>query len=386
MNATDTDTEIATEAPEAEEPRGARVRSCVGCGERLDTGESPDLVRLIVGREGEVAVDARGGGFGRGAHVHARPVCLQRAVERGLDRSAKARVRTLVTIDPSGSAAPVPLTVPALASSIQHAMDRRIAGLIAAAMRSRKVALGADAVTSASQRGEAELVIVATDAAAGADLTAVRQAISEGRAVSWSTKAELGAMLAPGGRGGEARMIAVVAITSGSIAVTLRDAIRVVDACGALAAGRAASFAVPEISRRDRKKERALVPALPATSASVTEDACAPGPNGGRLGSSQGDAAPQGDAAHRDRGSPRRQGGAPRSPQSSGAQQSSGAVRSPRSNSAPRSKGAPRVTERASSADRGHADSQGGQGLARRRAAGATAKAAKMGRGRLGDG
>ena len=52
----------------------------------------------------------------------------------------------------------------------------------------------------AFERGEASLVVVARDAAAGAELSVVRKAIAEGRAVAWGSKRELGA-LCSGGRG-----------------------------------------------------------------------------------------------------------------------------------------------------------------------------------------
>ncbi|HUK65709.1 MAG TPA: YlxR family protein [Anaeromyxobacteraceae bacterium] len=53
------------------------VRTCIGCGEKA---AQRDLVRLLA-REGQVAVDlARSGG--RGAYLHARAACLERAVKR----------------------------------------------------------------------------------------------------------------------------------------------------------------------------------------------------------------------------------------------------------------------------------------------------------------
>src|SRR6185295_17282216 len=92
---------------------------------------------------------------------------------------------------------PESLDADALARAIQGSMDRRVEGLLTAAVRSRQLARGADAVTGACQRGEAELVLVACDAAAAADLAEVRHAIAEGRAVAWGTKQRLGAIVAP---------------------------------------------------------------------------------------------------------------------------------------------------------------------------------------------
>jgi predicted RNA-binding protein YlxR (DUF448 family) len=206
----------------AAEPRG-RERTCVGCGEH---GEPGDMVRLVLGPSGEIAVDAAGGGFGRGAHVHARGSCLRQAVTRGLLRATKGQASSVhVAVKEGGdlvASEAVPLTAGALAQAIEAAMARRIAGLLGTAVRTRKLSLGADAVTGAWHRGEAALVIVATDAAAGADLGAVREAVSAGAAVSWGTKVSLAAALL---RPARAEGVAVVAITDTRIADAVRDAV-----------------------------------------------------------------------------------------------------------------------------------------------------------------
>src|SRR5580700_10446725 len=116
-------------------PTDPRTRTCVGCGEHVAM-EPGDLVRLVLGPDSEIAVDARGGGFGRGAYVHARRACLERAVKGGLARSAKARVDRIAGPD---DAEPSPLRVDSLARAIQAAMDRRIEGLLATAVRSRQL-------------------------------------------------------------------------------------------------------------------------------------------------------------------------------------------------------------------------------------------------------
>ena len=71
------------------------MRTCVGCGERVEIprSESPSsvLVRLVLGPGGEVAVDAAGGGFGRGAHVHPRPGCVEKAALRVCREPPRAR-------------------------------------------------------------------------------------------------------------------------------------------------------------------------------------------------------------------------------------------------------------------------------------------------------
>lgn len=223
-------------------PRG-RTRTCVGCGEHVPVAKAADLVRLVLGPEpeGAIAVDARGGAFGRGAHVHARPACLERAVKGGLARSTKGKALGVLGEDGTRH----PLHAGSLARAIQEAMDRRIEGLFAAAVRSRQLDFGAEAVTGACQRREAELIVVACDAAEAGELTEVRRAVSEGRAVAWGDKPRLGRMV----RLGKARAedqdgagVAVVAILSRPIAEALQQAVRIADAC----AGSAASSVQPK--------------------------------------------------------------------------------------------------------------------------------------------
>jgi predicted RNA-binding protein YlxR (DUF448 family)/ribosomal protein L7Ae-like RNA K-turn-binding protein len=190
---------LLSEATTASEVRraGGRTRTCVGCNERVEilSAGPARLIRFILGPGGEVAVDPKGGGFGRGAHVHPRRECVERAARAGLLRATKGAARTVVDAGESGIAEP--LAAAALARAIQRSMDRRVEGLLATAVRSRQLARGADAVTGACQRGEAALVVVACDAAAAADLTEVRRAVAEGRAVAWGTKERLGAIVAP---------------------------------------------------------------------------------------------------------------------------------------------------------------------------------------------
>src|SRR5512132_4208702 len=202
------------------------VRSCVGCGERVDVAGNHALVRLIISPEGEVAVDSRGGGFGRGAHVHPRPECLQKAVDRGLARSAKVKTNTLAT--EAGEL--VPLTREALAAAIHRSTDRRIEGLLISAKRSHRLAVGADAVRSAWARGEAQLVLVARDSAAAADLSEVRQAITEGRSVAWGDKVRLAALVHGPARTEAHRVgVGVIAVSSRTIAAALLEAVHAAD-------------------------------------------------------------------------------------------------------------------------------------------------------------
>ncbi|WP_437955285.1 YlxR family protein [Sorangium sp. So ce119] len=226
------------------EPLEGRVRTCVGCGERVgvdDARGARPLVRLILGPGGVIAVDPGDGGFGRGAHVHPRKDCLAGAVARGLARAAKGRVHAIVGsagLDVEGAGAQAapgaePLTTVSLARAIREATERRIQGLLRSAVRSQRAAIGADAVVGSCARGEAALVLVACDAAAGADLPEVRRAIAEGRAVAWGSGQALGALAG----GPRERGVAVMAISSASIAAAVASAVHVVDTCARIERG-----------------------------------------------------------------------------------------------------------------------------------------------------
>jgi ribosomal protein L7Ae-like RNA K-turn-binding protein len=120
----------------------------------------------------------------------------------------------------------VPLVPSSLARAIVSSLDRRVQGLVVAAARARKLAPGTDAVTGAEARGQAALIVVATDAAAGAELSAVRRAVSEGRAVSWGTKRALGALCSGADSAKREMGLAVIAIKDDRIAAALREAVQ----------------------------------------------------------------------------------------------------------------------------------------------------------------
>jgi predicted RNA-binding protein YlxR (DUF448 family)/ribosomal protein L7Ae-like RNA K-turn-binding protein len=152
------------------------VRTCVGCGQHDDAAA---MVRLVLGEGGEIAFDLAGGAFGRGAHVHASPACLEKA-PRGLSRAFKQEVRA------DGRE---------VGSALVAACDRRAAGLVMAARRTGALAVGADASLEAVRRG-APLLLVAVDAGSSAAATReVERAVAEGRAVAWKTKSDLGAWI-----------------------------------------------------------------------------------------------------------------------------------------------------------------------------------------------
>jgi hypothetical protein len=149
-------------------------RTCVGCGLRAAASA---MVRLVVA-EDEVVFDLAGGAFGRGAHLHPRPECIEKA-PRGLARTFKR--------DPKVDARE-------LAARLSAACDRRMSGLMMAARRTNALAVGADASLEAIRRG-APLAVVAVDAGKIAQTLEVEGAIAEGRAIAWKAKNELGALL-----------------------------------------------------------------------------------------------------------------------------------------------------------------------------------------------
>ena len=189
------------------------VRTCVGCGE---SGAAEGLVRLVLGPRSPrgaapVAVDFAGGRHGRGgrgAHVHPRSACLAKAAKSGLARSFKTKVEC---------------SAEDLAEQIQEGSDRRITGLLGGAWRARLLAVGADAVTAALDKG-APLAVVATDAGSLVERGAIARAIAEGRAVAWKDKQTLGALF--GGRD----EVAVCAVLNDSIATEIASARTMADA------------------------------------------------------------------------------------------------------------------------------------------------------------
>jgi predicted RNA-binding protein YlxR (DUF448 family) len=159
--------------PSRREPR----RTCVGCGKQAAPRA---LVRLVLGVDGHVVVDAAGGGFGRGAHVHASPDCLARACRSGLSRA----FATKVVADEAE-----------LRTAIREAYERRAVGMLLGARRAGYLALGADAAEDALTAG-APLVVVAGDA--GAVVRRFERAVAEGRGASFGTKAGLGELFGTG--------------------------------------------------------------------------------------------------------------------------------------------------------------------------------------------
>jgi predicted RNA-binding protein YlxR (DUF448 family) len=220
-----------------------RARTCVGCGksaplstvrsassrlERAASGEVDGelLVRLVVGPDGDVTVDAGDRRFGRGAHVHPTPSCLEKGA-RGLARSARRQV----TVEGEGPRAA------ALAKLVEEAYQRRVEGLLVAARRARKIAVGSDATVGSLRMGRCKLVVIASDAAAAAKIGEVRFEIQAGRAVAFGDKLALGALVRPkpgettdDGQPVDPSSVAVLAVEDVRLAAALREAVHVLDA------------------------------------------------------------------------------------------------------------------------------------------------------------
>jgi predicted RNA-binding protein YlxR (DUF448 family) len=184
-------------------PPKARTRTCVGCSQPA----APEaLVRLLLGPESDgavpVVVDVAGGAFGRGAHVHPHPDCLAKA-ERGLSRSFRGRIHA-----PAAE----------LALQIHGALARRAQSLLGTAQRLRKLEVGTDAALAAWSEGRAARLVLACDAGSIAQSREVRAAVDGGKALAWSTRAELGAWL------GKSE-VALMAMTDDRLAQALAEAI-----------------------------------------------------------------------------------------------------------------------------------------------------------------
>src|SRR4051794_27334703 len=128
------------------------TRTCVGCRQ---TDERSALLRLVAmpAQHGEpvtLVPDVRKREPGRGVSVHARYRCLEGAVASGAFKRAFR--------------SPVASSARELATSARDGYDRRAQGLLIAARRARKLAIGTEAVRDAITERRARLLLVAADA------------------------------------------------------------------------------------------------------------------------------------------------------------------------------------------------------------------------------
>jgi ribosomal protein L7Ae-like RNA K-turn-binding protein len=106
--------------------------------------------------------------------------------------------------------------------SLRAAADRRIEGLLRAADRAGRLAVGSTAAREAFESGRASLVLVATDARAAADAAWVYEAVRSGVGLAWGKKAMLG-------RAMRHEEVAVAAVLDDGIAQVLAFAVGVAE-------------------------------------------------------------------------------------------------------------------------------------------------------------
>ncbi len=189
------------------EKQSTPERTCVGCAKR---NPASSLVRLVLNEaDGTVVADAKGGSFGRGAHVHANRACLELAAKKGLPRAFKREMR---------------VDVDAVLRQIGDAFERRIEGLLSGGVRGGHVVYGTDKVVDALRAGEARVVLLAADARTAAARNEVKMATGEGMVlVLRGDRMRLAGAL--GRHGDVAREgVAICAVTSEPLAAEVRRA------------------------------------------------------------------------------------------------------------------------------------------------------------------
>jgi predicted RNA-binding protein YlxR (DUF448 family)/ribosomal protein L30E len=152
------------------------TRTCVGCRGK-DQREA--LMRFVLAEDPlRLLPDVRHRLPGRGVSVHARWQCVRLAARRGAFAAAFRR-----------PLAPDPVT---LAREARDQYVRRAEGLLSAAQRAGKAALGFDAVSREMERRTVQLLVVAEDAASSRDeITRAAERLGS-RCLVFSTKQRLG--------------------------------------------------------------------------------------------------------------------------------------------------------------------------------------------------
>lgn len=179
--------------------RKQQERTCVVCQATEGAGA---LVRVVRTPEGELFPDLAQKLPGRGAWIHPTVACLAKS-NAGFSRSFQGVVRT---------------TAAGLTELLAQGALAQADRYLGAARRQSLVCFGADAVTEAWGQGSAELVLVAQDARAAAEIPAVRDAVGRGRARVFRTKVELGRLFGK-------EEVGVLAVLDKRLAKGLFDAI-----------------------------------------------------------------------------------------------------------------------------------------------------------------
>jgi predicted RNA-binding protein YlxR (DUF448 family)/ribosomal protein L30E len=188
------------------------TRTCVGC-RQTDTSEA--LLRFVLAGHPPVLVpDVRRRESARGVSVHPRRSCLTSAVASGaLRRGLKADV--------------APAAVDDIARVARAQYERRAQGLLLAARRVGKLALGEGAAREAMDERRAHLLLVASDAEGSRDAIERGVARLGERGLVFGTKEDLGKLL---GR----TTLGVLAVCDQGIADALRG---VIEAAAGLSEG-----------------------------------------------------------------------------------------------------------------------------------------------------
>lgn len=217
----------------ARPPRVAKVRlrSCVACRQKAAPEQ---LTRWVFAGSGSVLPDLGQGEFGRGAWLHPIPDCLRKA-PGGFGRSFKT---------------PINSSPAELAELLGSAADRRVVALLAAAYRSRKLAVGRTAVELEIEADRCRLLLVATDAKSAARATQVQKVVAAGGAVGWGTKELLGGLVGRTEAG-------LLAVTDDGLASAVKATIAMAHSAKlaqSVADSGAAGSRQRESQRRDQKK------------------------------------------------------------------------------------------------------------------------------------
>ena len=178
-------------------------RTCVGC---RNPDDSDVLVRFVYLPDHEPALvpDLLGKLGGRGLWLHARSTCLQKAARGGIARA----LRRELAVDGAQ-----------LSAGLQSQLTRRIQGLLLAALRRRRAAVGTDAVCEALATCPVSLLLVAKDAAGRRNDVVSRASQRSVRVVELLDKETLGHLT-------QREALSFVAILEPSIAREVADAAR----------------------------------------------------------------------------------------------------------------------------------------------------------------
>jgi uncharacterized protein len=161
---------------EADAMAEGHARTCVGCRNQDDTDA---LVRFayVPDHEPPLVPDLLGKLGGRGLWMHARFTCLQKAARGGIARA----LRRELTVDSAQ-----------LTAALSSQLTRRIQGLLLAALRRRRAAVGTDAVCEALATCPVSLLLVAKDAAGRRNDVVSRASERRVRVVEFLDKEALG--------------------------------------------------------------------------------------------------------------------------------------------------------------------------------------------------